>query len=189
MNHLAYGAAGSEKFITNVGLITSNGSHGPNIMAASWTHHVSYEPALVLVCIEPDDATLENIIDTKVFGIGLASDQQNVLASIAGSYSGRTVDKVSLLKELGFEFHEGAKTKTPVVAGAALNMELKLVTHDSVGSHDILIGKVLASSVNKSAEPVAYSRGRYRKLGHDIEKPEQEALDKIASLAEKHRKS
>jgi hypothetical protein len=35
---------GSNKFITNVGLITSNGPFGADVMGCEWTHHVSYNP-------------------------------------------------------------------------------------------------------------------------------------------------
>lgn len=49
------------KFITNVGLITSNGHFGTDVMACEWTHHISYRPGLIAVCIHPDKATHENI--------------------------------------------------------------------------------------------------------------------------------
>ncbi len=29
------------KFVTNVGLVTSNGPHGQNIMACEWTHQAT----------------------------------------------------------------------------------------------------------------------------------------------------
>jgi flavin reductase (DIM6/NTAB) family NADH-FMN oxidoreductase RutF len=37
----------TRQFVTNVGLITSDGPLGPNIMAAEWTHHISYSPSLI----------------------------------------------------------------------------------------------------------------------------------------------
>ena len=39
------------QFLTNVGLITSDGPYGPNVMAAEWTHHISYSPGLIAVNI------------------------------------------------------------------------------------------------------------------------------------------
>ena len=51
---LPWGDDCSKKFVTNVGLITSDGPHGPNIMACEWTHHVSYSPGLIAVCIGPE---------------------------------------------------------------------------------------------------------------------------------------
>ena len=39
------------KFATTIGLITSSGSSGPNIMAYEWTHHLSYKPGLIAVSL------------------------------------------------------------------------------------------------------------------------------------------
>ncbi len=50
--NLPWGDEKSNKFVTNVGLITSNGPYGHNIMAAEWTHHISYNPGLIAVCIQ-----------------------------------------------------------------------------------------------------------------------------------------
>jgi flavin reductase (DIM6/NTAB) family NADH-FMN oxidoreductase RutF len=43
----------SNKFVTIVGLITSSGSSGPNIMACEWTHHLSYKPGVIAVSLCP----------------------------------------------------------------------------------------------------------------------------------------
>ena len=188
MENLASSAPGSNMFVTNTGLITSNGPMGPNVMTAAWTHHISYNPALIMVNAELGDATLENILATKEFGVNLASDQQNVLSSISGNNSGKNVNKITLLKELGFEFYDGEKIKAPMVKGAALNVELKLIRHEPMGDHIILIGEVLVSSVNESAKPLIYSGGKYWKFGENIKKPEQGVLDKITNITEKHKK-
>ena len=65
---IPWGSEAAKKFVTNVGLITSNGPYGHNIMAAEWTHHVSYNPGLIAVCIRPTAATNANITKTKKFG-------------------------------------------------------------------------------------------------------------------------
>ena len=47
----------SNNFITNVGLITTDGPFGADVIACEWTHHVSYSPGLIAVCIAPSKAT------------------------------------------------------------------------------------------------------------------------------------
>ncbi|MEK6909707.1 MAG: flavin reductase [Candidatus Aenigmatarchaeota archaeon] len=94
----------SLKFITNVGLITSDGPFGPNIMSSEWTHHLSYSPGLIAVCPRPSRTTYENIKETKEFGVSLCAVDQAGMASISGGYHGREYDKIKALKELGFEF-------------------------------------------------------------------------------------
>ena len=41
----------SNKFVTIIGLITSSGSSGPNIMACEWTYHLSYKPELIAISL------------------------------------------------------------------------------------------------------------------------------------------
>ena len=55
---IKYGGPEARRFITNVGLITSNGPLGHNIMACEWTHQVSYSPGLITVCIGHDNAKI-----------------------------------------------------------------------------------------------------------------------------------
>jgi flavin reductase (DIM6/NTAB) family NADH-FMN oxidoreductase RutF len=83
-----------------VGLITSHGPNGPNVMAAEWTHHISYSPSLIAVNIRSRDTTAENIIDSKEFGANLAVEDQNILCSLAGRYPGKHLDKIAFLKKL-----------------------------------------------------------------------------------------
>ena len=51
----------ANKFATTIGLITSDGLNGPNIMACEWTHHLSYDPGLVAVSIGPTKTTVETL--------------------------------------------------------------------------------------------------------------------------------
>lgn len=188
MENLDSNAPGSDMFVTNTGLITSDGPMGPNVMTAAWTHHISYNPPLIMVNVEPGDASLENILATKEFGVNLTSSEQNVLSSLSGQYSGKNVNKIALLRELGFEFYDGEKIKAPMVKGTALNIELKLKKHEPMGDHVILIGEVLVSSVNESAKPIIYSGGKYWEFGENIKKPKQEVLDNMSKIAKKHKK-
>ncbi len=64
---LAWGDPRSNKFASSIGLITSNGSHGQDILACEWTHHLSYRPGLIAVSLGPTKATVENIKKSKNF--------------------------------------------------------------------------------------------------------------------------
>ena len=110
----------SNKFITNVGLITTNGPYGADVMACEWTHHVSYRPGLIAVCIGPNKATHENIKQTKEFGVNLCSTDQSIMSSVAGGYTGSRYNKINALKELGFEFYEAKKIKVTMIKGVCI---------------------------------------------------------------------
>lgn len=179
----------TRQFVTNVGLITSNGPLGINVMAAEWTHHVSYSPSLIAVNVRQDDATAENINESKEFGVNLAAEDQNIICSITGQYTGKRVDKIALLKKMGIVFYEAKKIKVPMITGAAMNAECKLIKQEEqLGDHIMFVGEVVEISADERIKPLIYQNGKYWKLGDAIAKPAPETLDKINELANIHRK-
>lgn len=185
--NIEHGSEVAGKFVTNVGLVTSTGPHGDNIMAAEWTYHVSYEPGLVVISIRPRRATYDNIMKTKEFGVSICADDQNILSSIAGGSSGRAVDKIKVLKNLGFKFCKAKKIKSLMVKDAAANIECKVVRKITVGDHILFVGEAVETSTTDK-RPMIYSSGKYWKFGEQIQKPHQEFLDNIDKLIEKHKK-
>lgn len=179
----------TRQYVTNVGLITSTGPNGRNIMSAEWTHYLSYKPALMAVCVAPFHATHKNIEETKEFGLNLASDIQAPLASIAGGSSGTTVDKIKVLEELGFEFYEGKQIKAEMVKYAAMNAECKVIQQIPLGDHTMFIGEVVEIDADPEIKPLVYHNGKFWNIGEHIEKPPQEKLDEIAELLRKYKKS
>jgi len=185
---LPWGDDKTVQFITNVGLITSDGPVGQNIMSAEWTHHVSYSPGMIAVCLGLKKATLENIRATKQFGVNICALDQGTLASVAGGSTGREINKIEVLKELGFEFYKAKKIETLMVKGAALNAECKLVEEKLLGDHVMLVGEVVEASHDGSKEPLAYHKGKYWRLDTNVPKPADEEREKIGQIVEKHRK-
>ncbi len=184
---LPWGDERSVQFITNVGLVTTVGSAGQNIMACEWTHHVSYRPGMTAVCVGKDAATNKNIRETNEFGVSLAATDQTVLTSIAGGYSGTEKDKIKALQEIGFSFYKGKKIRTLMVEGAAMNAECRLIKTLDIGSHTIFIGEVLEASAS-GKEPLAYHKGKYWKMTTNIEKPPSEEKKRMDLIVEKYSK-
>ncbi|MEK6907155.1 MAG: flavin reductase family protein [Nanoarchaeota archaeon] len=185
---LPWGDEKTKQFITNVGLITSTGPYGDNIMAAEWTHHISYSPGLIAVCIKPVDATHDNISKTKEFGVNITSTEQPPLVNIAGGYTGKQINKISALNELGFNFYKGNKIKCLMLEGAALNLECKVIKEISLGDHTMFVGEVLEASLNQDKEPLAFHKGMYGIVNFDIKKPSQEEREKINQIVMKYKK-
>jgi flavin reductase (DIM6/NTAB) family NADH-FMN oxidoreductase RutF len=178
----------SNKFITNVGLITSDGPFGADVMACEWTHHVSYNPGLIAVCISPDDATHENIKQTKEFGINLCSTDQSVMSSVAGGYTGIEYYKINVLKELGFEFYKAKRIDSVMIKGAAVNIECILSKEITLGDHTTFVGEVIEASSDPDKAPLAYHGGRYFIMNTNVVKPSQEERDRVRMVVEKHKK-
>ncbi|MBI2233271.1 MAG: flavin reductase family protein [Candidatus Aenigmarchaeota archaeon] len=185
---LPWGDEKTTKFVTNVGLITSNGPYGYNIMAAEWTHQVSYSPGLIMVNVGFNKATEANITNTKQFGVSLAAFDQDVAASISGGSSGKDVDKIKVLKELGTEFYKGKKIDALMVKGAVLNIECKLLKMEKLGDHTMIVGEALEASANEK-KPLIYHRGKYWHLGVQMQKPSEAVRERISRLVEKYKKN
>ena len=179
----------TRQFLTNVGLITTDGPYGPDVMAAEWTHHISYSPSLIAVNVRGDDATAENINESKEFGVNLAAEDQNVICSLAGRYSGKQLDKMALFKELGVIFYKANNIKPLLIRGAAMNAECKLVKQEDLGDHLMFVGEVVEIIANENIRPLVYHNGRYWRLdenNNSVPRTPQETLDKIREIAEKY---
>lgn len=184
---IPWGSQAAKRFVTNVGLITSNGPHGHNVMAAEWTHHVSYSPGLISVHVNFSDATNDNIRETEEFGVNLAAHDQNVIASTAGGFTGKEVDKIAVMEELGVEFYEAGEIDVLMIEGAVLNVECRVREMEDLGDHTAFVGEAVSiDSLDK--DPLVYSQGKYWRFGDKVEKPEG-IKEKVKKLAEKHSKS
>jgi flavin reductase (DIM6/NTAB) family NADH-FMN oxidoreductase RutF len=187
--HLAWNDRRTRQFITNVGLITSNGHIGPDIMAAEWTHHISYSPSLIAINVRGHDATAENIQSSKEFGISIAGEDQNVVCSVAGRYSGRHIDKISLLNEAGIaNFYESKSINVPMIQDAAMNAECKLMKQQELGDHIMFVGEIIEISANENIKPLIYHNGKYWKLGENVLSLKSEIKETIEKLSEKYRR-
>lgn len=185
---LKWGSKEAWKFYTNVGLITTRDKKGKdNILACEWTHVVSYTPWLIAVCIGKSKKSAENIIASKEFVVNIASEKQNEVSSIAGGNSSNEVDKISVLKDLGYKFEKGEKVKALRLSGSSLIAECKLVrTIADLGSHDIFIGEVVESKIG-DAQSLVYHEGKYWKRGENIPKPDEKEMQRINKAIEKNK--
>lgn len=185
---IKYGSPARSAFVTNVGLITSSGPHGHNIMSAEWTFQLSYDPGLLGVSIGPKKATHDNIVAAKYFGVSIAAEDQNVLASIAGNSTGKEVDKIGLLKELGFSFKKSEHFDLWMPEGSALSAECELVDQLTCGDHVLFVGKAMTIVHNAARKPLAYHEGKYWHVGAELQKPSPEERKHMDALKEKFRK-
>ncbi len=148
-------------FATTVGLITTKGSKGRNVMAAEWTMHVSYEPMLIAVFVH-DSPTYWNIQETQVFGVSIASDDQAELVNIAGGYSGTEIDKLGMPGT--FKTYDAKHIDVPMIKGCALSAECRVTMIEKIGDHIMVVGEAVSAKFDEKKLPLIYTRGNYRKL-------------------------
>jgi flavin reductase (DIM6/NTAB) family NADH-FMN oxidoreductase RutF len=148
-------------FATTVGLITTKGKHGQNVMAAEWTMHIAYEPMLIAVFVH-ESPTYWNIEETRVFGVNIASDDQAELVNIAGGYSGTEIDKLAIPHT--FKTYRAKHIDVPMIRGCALNAECKVIATQKIGDHIMVVGEAVSAKFDEKKFPLIYTRGNYRKL-------------------------
>ena len=185
---IPWGSEIANRFITNVGLITTYGDHGHNIMACEWTHHLSYDPALVGIALHPRHATHAHIKASKEFGICIASIHQSELSSIAGKGSGKIYNKINIAKELGYDFVSSKKINALMVAGASANLECILHQEIHLGDHTLFVGEVIEGSFTAETKPLGYHAGKYWEMSSSLVKPSEIQRGKINLLFEKYKK-
>ncbi len=185
---LPWGDPRTATFSTSVGLVTTDGPMGPNVMACEWTHQLSYSPGVLAVCVGPSKATAKNIEASKEFGVSIAASDQATLSHVAGKNSGKDVDKIAALKELGYSFFASKKIKAPLVGGAAMMAECRLIDQKQYGSHVVFVGEVIELYPETGKAPLVYHNTKYSAPGVVIPKPDEKRLAEIAKVLEKHKK-
>lgn len=151
-------------FTTGCALITTVGTDGPNVMAAEWTFNVSYEPFLILVAVDPGNRTHDVILESKEFGVNLIADDQIAAMGFAGHYSKSDTDKLS--SEL-FVMYPGKRIRAPMIRGALLNAECRLVESYRMGDHTAFVGEVVDFTAEPEKAPLVLHHGSHR-LGERI---------------------
>ena len=109
------------------------------------------------------------------------------MASVSGGYTGKTVDKISALEELGFTFYQAKTIGTLMVRSAAVNMECKLSQQIIFGENAVMIGGIVESSVS-GKNPLAYHKGAYWTMSQRLENSSEEKKKRVREIVELHRK-
>jgi flavin reductase (DIM6/NTAB) family NADH-FMN oxidoreductase RutF len=96
-----------------------------------------------------------------LLSVNLAAEDQNILCSIGGRYTGKEFDKISLFKEIGI--YKAKSINTLMIRGTAMNAECNLVKREEIGDHVMFI-EVLEISADEKIKPLVYYNGKYWRL-------------------------
>lgn len=148
------------RFPTGVVVVTTRWRGGHQAMTASSLTSVSLDPPLVLFCVERRASFHDAVLGAGVWAVSVLSDEQSAASDrFAGRASRTRRDFV------GVEHSHGRITGAAVLRAALATLECRTwATYDG-GDHTIVVGRVLAASLDRSDEmPLTYWRGRYRSL-------------------------
>ena len=125
--------------------ITKSRDGRVNLMAIGWVCIVSDEPPMFLLGIDDPAYTLELIRESGEFVIAYPSKSMAKETLYFGTTHGHDIDKGKIS---GLKFEPASTVGVPLLSDAVANFECKLVTEYRPGNCPLVVGEVVASSVN-----------------------------------------
>ncbi|MEN8183033.1 MAG: flavin reductase family protein [Myxococcota bacterium] len=142
---------------TGVTIVTSRAAGRVHGMTVSAFASVSLDPPLVLVCADKTSDTYAVIAEAGAFAV-------NVLAEGQEKLSDRFASKKDEHRRFeGLETRK-ALTGAPLLPGALVGLDCRLVATHEAGDHVIYVGQVEAIEDASESEPLIHFRGGYRGL-------------------------
>ncbi|MDX2747903.1 flavin reductase family protein [Streptomyces clavifer] len=131
-------------------------------MTATAFVSVSLDPPLVMVSLRNDSRMDDLLAEQPLWAVSVLAESQRHVAS-------RFAMKNRISDRLLFEdvpYIRGEVTGAPLVGGALATLECRTEQRVLAGDHTLVIGRVLTASLpSADGEPLAYFKGRYRRLG------------------------
>ena len=141
----------SEQFNNNTALLATVDKNGkPNMMTLDWKliGNIGYEP-IMAVAVATTRYTFECLKEgVKAFTVNIVSDKTTKYTNVAGSSSGRNVDK---FEKTGAVTIPGIKG-VPTIKDSLLSYECELLGHSQIpfkSSHYAFFGKIVKSYASK----------------------------------------
>lgn len=138
----------------SAGVYVVGAAHGDrrNAFTAAWVMQVSFEPLMLALSINPENATYELLKASGAFAVSVLKRGRLDLASRFGTRSGRDVDKLA-----GVAWHAG-RGGAPILDDALGYFECEISAHYSAGDHEIVIARVVDGRlIDPNASPMTYA--------------------------------
>jgi flavin reductase (DIM6/NTAB) family NADH-FMN oxidoreductase RutF len=119
---------------------------------AAWITQVSFEPLLLAVSINPENASYEMLHASGGFTVNVLKHGQLELARRMGTRSGREEDKLAGIRSrLG-------RTGAPILEDALAYFECELMGRIRAGDHELVLGRVVDGKLlDQGAVPLTYA--------------------------------
>ena len=138
---------------SGVTIVTSRAGEQIHGMTVSDFSGVSLDPPLALVCAAKTSVTTGLIVEARCFGV-------NVLGVDQAALSNKFASKKNEFKR--FEDVETFEVKTgaPLLRGALVNLDCRVVATHEAGDHILCVGEIEEALINEG-QPLLFFRGGY----------------------------
>ncbi|MET1124796.1 MAG: flavin reductase family protein [Archaeoglobaceae archaeon] len=135
---------------------------GRNVMACSWVTPVCDEPFMVAVAIWKENYTYELIERSGVFSLNVPTPEMVEAVWIAGTKSGRKVDKIKLAN---LRLAKAKKIDCYIVEDCVANIECVVRSKVEAGDHVVYIAEALAAYAEEGSFDKVWRRKILMHLG------------------------
>jgi flavin reductase (DIM6/NTAB) family NADH-FMN oxidoreductase RutF len=145
---------------TGVTVVTTLKDGEPRGITVNAFASVSLEPPSLLICINREARSYLFIATSRVFCVNVLAGAQRELAE---RFSGKVRDRQ--FADIGYAVDA---TGAPVLNDTIAHFDCELVHEYAVGSHSILIGRVLSCSA-RPGSPLGYFNGGFQDFGIHVD--------------------
>jgi len=145
---------------TGVTVVTSLKDGEPRGITVNAFSSVSLDPPSLLICVNREARSYLFISSSRIFCVNVLAGNQRRLAE---HFSGR----VRELQFADIDYKIDA-TGAPVLSGTIAHFDCQLSHEYQVGSHSILIGRVLSCSA-RPGSPLGYFNGGFHDFGIHVD--------------------
>jgi flavin reductase (DIM6/NTAB) family NADH-FMN oxidoreductase RutF len=123
-----------------------------DLFTAAWVIQCSFEPLLLTVSINPQNASYELLHAGGGFTVNVLKVGQLELARRLGTRSGRDEDKLA-----GLEWKPG-RSGAPILQQALAYFDCELMGRHQAGDHELVLGRVIGGEIlDRGARPLTYA--------------------------------
>ena len=133
-----------------------------NIITIAWAGTVASDPVMVSISVRPERYSYRIIKETGEFVMNLPTRRLARAVDFCGVKSGKDVDK---FVAMGLTPERARMVRAPLIAEAPLSLECKIDSIIPLGSHDLILAKVLGVHV---AENLIEETGRLNLAKADL---------------------
>lgn len=134
--------------------VTEKPDGGYNLITLEWFMRTSIQPPMFAISIGHNRYSHECLLENRFFNLVFPSVEMKPLCAMAGSSSGRDIDKMEKGK---VQFLPGKLHKIPVLKDAVAVFECEVTSQVRSGDHTIFVGEVRYSWANQDQKLLVYT--------------------------------
>jgi flavin reductase (DIM6/NTAB) family NADH-FMN oxidoreductase RutF len=130
-------------------VVTERPIEGYNLITIEWFMRTSIQPPMFAISIAHSRFSHDCLEANRFFNLVYPSTELHPLCNLAGSNSGREMDK---FKEGKVDWFPGKLHKLPILKESVVTLECEVITQVNSGDHTIYVGQVHYVWLDKDKE-------------------------------------